>query len=342
MTELALSTYDQLRKQIREAIATGQERARKAVEQEKVHTCREVGRLLHEHLLEFRERADYGKQLLARLAGVLELGEQRLYEMLNFYRVFPIPRTIGELSFSHYVKLLSLKDEDARNFYLEKATEEMWSVRQLEQAIKVGSLALAKGAEERKEEGPAPVLRVRRGRLFTCRLVKSVQGNLQVDLGFGARFGLDLSRLEGAEAGLSVRSFKEGEGYRLEPDRTKRAKLYTYRALVENIIDGDTVWVEVDCGFGMWLRQKLRLRGIDTPELGTEEGERARAFAVEALRTVDWVVLTTSKPDKYDRYLADLFYLEGEADPERVAELGNCLNQELIDRGLAQPFSEEE
>jgi len=53
-------------------------------------------------------------------------------------------------------------------------------------------------------------------------------------------------------------------------------------------------------------------------------------------------VLTTSKPDKYDRYLADLFYLEGEADPERVAELGNCLNQELIDRGLAQPFSEEE
>lgn len=339
MTDLALSTYDRLRDQISEAIATGEERARKAVEQEKVRTCWEVGRLLHEHLLEFRERADYGKQLLAQLAGDLELGEQRLYEMLNFYRFFPIPRTSGELSFSHYVKLISLKDEDARNFYLEKATEEAWSVRQLEQAIKVGSYALAQEVEEGKE---SPALRVRRGRLFTYRLVKSVQGTLQVDLGFGARFGLDLSGLEEAEAGLAVRSVKEGEGYRLEPDRTKRTKLYTYRALVGEIIDGDTVWVEVDCGFGMWLRQKLRLRGIDTPELGTEEGERARAFVVEALRTVEWVVLTTSKPDKYDRYLADLFYLEGEADPERVAELGICLNQEMIDRGLAQFFSEEE
>ena len=255
MTDLTVSTYDQLRDRVSEAIAAGEERARKAVEQEKVRICWEVGRLLHEHLLEFRERADYGKQLLARLAGDLEMRRQRLYEMLNFYRIFPIVHPSGQLSFAHYVRLLSLKEEDARNFYLERATEETWSVRQLEQAIKVGSYALAKGAEERKEEEPTPVLRMRRGRLFTYRLVKSVQGSLQVDLGFGARYGLDLSGLEGAEVGLSVRSFKEEERYRLEPDRTKRTKLYTYRALVEEVIDGDTVWVEVDCGFGVWLRQ---------------------------------------------------------------------------------------
>ena len=86
------------------------------------------------------------------------------------------------------------------------------------------------------------------------------------------------------------------------------------------------MWVDIDCGFGIWTRQKLRLRGIDAPEMDTAEGREARDFVVRALgkgrrlraegerkgRGSRWwdVVVTTTKPDKYDRYLADVFYVQ--------------------------------
>ena len=46
------------------------------------------------------------------------------------------------------------------------------------------------------------------------------------------------------------------------------------------VVDADTLLVEVDCGFGCRMEQRLRLRGIDAPELKTPEGARARAFVV--------------------------------------------------------------
>ena len=135
-----------------------------------------------------------------------------------------------------------------------------------------------------------------------------------------------------------MESVREGEQYRFAVDLSRRPKLFTYRATVTQLVDGDTVWAEIDCGFGVWTRQKLRLRGIDAPELETAAGWRARSFVNEVLKPVDQVVVTTSRADKYDRYLADLYYLAGKADPERVLAEGRCLNQELLVRGLAQEF----
>ncbi len=58
---------------------------------------------------------------------------------------------------------------------------------------------------------------------------------------------------------------------------------YSYLVYVERVIDGDTLWLDVDCGFRVWARQNIRLRGIDTPELRTKEGQEARAFVASAL-----------------------------------------------------------
>lgn len=50
--------------------------------------------------------------------------------------------------------------------------------------------------------------------------------------------------------------------------------MYTYTAEVLDVIDGDTIEVDFDLGFGVWLRnQRIRLDGIDTPESRTSNKE---------------------------------------------------------------------
>ena len=48
--------------------------------------------------------------------------------------------------------------------------------------------------------------------------------------------------------------------------------MYTYSAQVTKIIDGDTIEIDLDLGFGVWYRnQRVRLNGIDTPESRTSD-----------------------------------------------------------------------
>ena len=53
--------------------------------------------------------------------------------------------------------------------------------------------------------------------------------------------------------------------------------MYEYRINVVKIIDGDTVDVDIDLGFGVWLKkQRIRLHGIDTPESRTRALDEKR------------------------------------------------------------------
>ena len=46
--------------------------------------------------------------------------------------------------------------------------------------------------------------------------------------------------------------------------------MYEYRCTVDRVIDGDTVDVHIDLGFGVWLhKERIRMLGIDTPESRT-------------------------------------------------------------------------
>lgn len=81
---------------------------------------------------------------------------------------------------------------------------------------------------------------------------------------------------------------------------------------------------------------RLRLRGIDCPELATRAGRNARAFVEECLSRVGFV--STHRTDTYGRYLADLRYRPGEVDPNVVARRGSYLNRELLDRHLARRY----
>jgi endonuclease YncB( thermonuclease family) len=114
---------------------------------------------------------------------------------------------------------------------------------------------------------------------------------------------------------------------------------YTYPARVKSVIDGDTIWAVIDCGFDTFVREKLRFHRIDTPELGTPEGEKASRYVKRVLKASPHIVVCTHSYDKYARYLADIFYLPGVSSYERIGSDGLYLNQELLDKGLAQPMN---
>ena len=111
-----------------------------------------------------------------------------------------------------------------------------------------------------------------------------------------------------------------------------RLSPYEYKGHVTSVYDGDTITVEVDLGFFASLTMKVRLYGIDTPELrGVErtQGLKVRDWVREKILNKDIVFKSyKGKQGKYGRWLAEI-YLPGE-----VASL----NQQLIDRGMAEPF----
>ena len=109
--------------------------------------------------------------------------------------------------------------------------------------------------------------------------------------------------------------------------------MHRYNANLVRVYDGDTIWVDLDLGFGIWLRnQAIRLKGIDTPEMrGSERyrGTVSRDRLISLLeRDSSGIVIQTSKSKergKYGRILGEVF-IESE---ER------SVNQILLDEGLA-------
>ena len=89
-----------------------------------------------------KERADYGNYLIKYLSEQLqpEFGSgfsvRQLERYRQFYRMFPIASTLRtQLSWSHYKLLLSVDNEDKREYYIAETTKNNWSVRQMERQI---------------------------------------------------------------------------------------------------------------------------------------------------------------------------------------------------------------
>jgi micrococcal nuclease len=88
--------------------------------------------------------------------------------------------------------------------------------------------------------------------------------------------------------------------------------MYEYQATVVDVIDGDTVRLDVDLGFSIRQRMALRLYGINAPEMvGATKaaGVLARLFLMAMFPLDGRVTIRTfkDKTDKYGRILADIF-----------------------------------
>ena len=112
--------------------------------------------------------------------------------------------------------------------------------------------------------------------------------------------------------------------------------MYQYKIKkIHRVIDGDTVDIDIDLGFDITIRQRVRLKDIDAPEPRTKDLEEKAAGLVakawlekELSREGEWIIETT-KEDKYGRILGTL-YLVG--DPVTV-------NERMLNEGIAKPYS---
>jgi endonuclease YncB( thermonuclease family) len=329
-----LPGFKALQVQVRKVLAEGVERAQRAVEQERIRTYWELGGVLDEYLAE--HGAGYGEQVFKRVAQENGLTASLVYESVRFRRQTGNLHTCVNLSWSHYRQVLSIEDTAEREYYLDQASAQTWSVREL--VAQIQAAAYQGGLKSIASESVETMARViaKRGELHTYRVAEK---SFRRFLDLGCRTYLPLEPgWEDFETGALVRSVVDGRtvtGFRLEV-ATSRRKLYTFVAQVTDVIDGDTIRVLLDLGFGVFSEQKLRLRGIDTPEMDSVAGREARSFLAQALGEADRIVVTTTKVDLYDRYLADVFVLGGEMDPGRIARDGVFVNRELVRVGMAR------
>ncbi|MCK5180132.1 MAG: thermonuclease family protein [Candidatus Omnitrophica bacterium] len=158
----------------------------------------------------------------------------------------------------------------------------------------------------------------------------------------------DLAVNDGLNVGQLSRAIKEdryGQSLKNKCKKITSKKLarptkatYVYKAIVERVIDGDTLLLRIDLGFQVWKEQRVRLAGIDAPAMDEPEGRKAYKFVLDQLAKVDFVMVKTNKIDIYGRYVGHIFYSFKNLRKGEIFSKGRYLNQELIQKQLARVF----
>jgi micrococcal nuclease len=113
--------------------------------------------------------------------------------------------------------------------------------------------------------------------------------------------------------------------------------MYEYRARVIKVVDGDTVDVDIDLGFGVWLKdERVRIMGIDTPESRTRDkvekkfGLAAKARLKELLGPTPILKTQVGKggedmKGKFGRILGDFLTEDGKKCGELLIKEGHAV-----------------
>ncbi len=143
--QLQNKTTDKLIDDIRSIIEQGQRQAYSAVNQAIVITYWHIGRRIVEEEQHGEARAQYGKQLIKSIAEQLSIefgtnySERRLRDYRQFYLNFndlPIWHSrVPNLTWTHFRRIMVVPHPDARQWYAEESSREMWSVRTLDRNI---------------------------------------------------------------------------------------------------------------------------------------------------------------------------------------------------------------
>jgi len=114
--------------------------------------------------------------------------------------------------------------------------------------------------------------------------------------------------------------------------------MYTYKATLDRVVDGDTVDLNIDLGFHVWFNStRVRLRRVDTPEKRTKDllekhfGLLASDFVLDKLINAKKITVRTvidGRQDKYGRILGEIH-----VDDESMS-----LNDQLIEKRYAVSY----
>ena len=109
--------------------------------------------------------------------------------------------------------------------------------------------------------------------------------------------------------------------------------MYTYKAKLVRVINGDTLDIEIDLGFDIIIKQRLKLYGIDTPDSRStnvdikQKGLDVKQRLMDLLHKEFKVETMLNKRGKYGRILGKIYVI---ANGNEV-----CINELLVDEGLA-------
>lgn len=118
--------------------------------------------------------------------------------------------------------------------------------------------------------------------------------------------------------------------------------MFQYEAQVKRVVDGDTLELNIDLGFGVGIDQIVRLAHINAPDSvqwslsGIEDP--AKDFIISKIPPGAVCVVNISRKEKWGRWLAEILYLPGSISREEIAMQGRQLNQEMITAGLVTPY----
>ena len=111
--------------------------------------------------------------------------------------------------------------------------------------------------------------------------------------------------------------------------------MYRYKVSVVKVVDGDTVDVDIDLGFGMsYKKQRVRMLGIDTPESRTRDlvekkfGKASKKHLKDILEQ-GGIQLVSHDKGKFGRILGELF----------IGDSSYSINQQMIDEHHAVAYT---
>lgn len=138
-------SFEVLISDVRNIIENGRKLAYDAVGKVSIATFWNVGKRIVEELQHGDARAEYGTRLIKNLADTIvplygsTYSKRNLDYYKKFYLTFPnfeiVNTCVHNLDWSHFRRVLSVVNPDARLWYLENASKNMWSVRELDRNI---------------------------------------------------------------------------------------------------------------------------------------------------------------------------------------------------------------
>lgn len=138
MSDLIESNLTPIFEEIKELVINSRNKVYSAVNTEMLYLYWNIGKTIME-IQQGDERASYGDAVLEKLSTRLtnEFGKgfskRNLERMRMFYVEFPIATTVSsQLSWSHYLEIIKIDEENKRKFYLNEAINSKWSVRELQ------------------------------------------------------------------------------------------------------------------------------------------------------------------------------------------------------------------
>lgn len=137
-----ISIINNLYKDIVNIINESKNRIYTTVNSELVITYWNVGKIIKEEIIK-SDRAEYGKEIVGNISDKLTaefgrgFGKRNIFRMIKFYEIFSnfeiVPTLSTQLSWSHFVELISIEDDLKREFYITLCMNEKWSIRALKE-----------------------------------------------------------------------------------------------------------------------------------------------------------------------------------------------------------------